>query len=558
VAESWLAQQRVKAAGATAEWDTVTTANGKVKVWYHPETASHGARAVAVAKEFDRKIWPEVVALLKEPLPDCGANCSQGGGAPSIDIYLVNTARPYMQPFTCCQGSSGFAVIRPDTSFAQIVRLFAQITEFGYPMASLDEYRWLIAATSQYAMHYVYPRSNEDPDYPATNEEHRQAGDFLHRQAWPLETVDGRHERGAYLLFYWIDDASTIADVWSNATGADSLAVVDQQMQGGFREQWRNFAIENWNQPPVDYYRQYDGLTVQPDPADEFVIESPGIDEFIVDVDHLTAYYLRFRFPDRDLKRIAIFNPIAGAGDPDVALGAIMKIDGTWRAPQDWTDRSHEFFCRDEPNQNLEELILVISDSNWQDRSHHLRTDNGTVHTSVDCGGQLSGTVTWQTSESVQLPSGAKTIYERQTVLNVKLRYDVEAEEYVDDGSTYSHSGSYYAEGRDQEGKLGYIIEWQESGSGDFKADGRYIRASIALNETTPDELWLGANVTVRKVGQTTYYPSGLSYPIDGEEMHNPLCNHPTGLPGLRNENGVFDMSCQADNTRVSGSLNLQ
>ncbi len=565
VPTSWWAQQQAAAAHLGGEtqlgsetWDTVTTANRKVKIWYHPETAGNGARAVAVANEFDRKIWPSVVDLLQEPLADCGATCHTGGGDPSIDIYIVDTARPYMQPFTCCSGSSGFAIIRPDTSFAQIVRLFAQISEFGYPMASLDEYKWLIAATSQYAMDYVYPASNEDPDYPARHEEHRQAGDYLYRQLWPLETVDDRHERGAYLLFSYINDPSTIADLWSNATMADSLANVDSQMAGGFHEQWPQFAVENWNRPPVDYYRRTDELTVQPDPADEFVIESPGVDEFVVDVEHLTAYYLRFTFPNRDLKRIAIFNPVAGAGDPDVALWAIMKIDGTWRTQQDWSQVSHEIFCRDEPNQNLEELILVVSDSNWHDRDHALRTDNGTVQSGVDCGGQVSGTVTWHSSGSVELPTGGKTTYERKTILNVNLRYDVEAEEYVDDGSTYSHSGSYYAEGHDQEGKLGYIIEWEESGSGNFQADGRYIRATIAPHETTPDTLWLGANVTIRKVGKQTFYPSGLSYPFDSEEAHNPRCDDPTGLPGVRNENGVFDLSCQSGEVTVSGSLSLQ
>ena len=559
---SWLASQAVRGAtvaNGQAEWDTVTTANGKVKVWYHPETASHGARAVAVANAINNKIWPQLVQLLREPLPDCGADCPLGGGAPSIDIYIVNTGRAYMQPFTCCSGSSGFAIIRPDTSFAQIVRLFAQIIEFGYPMASLDEYRWLLASTAQYAMHYVYPSSNEDPDYPARHEEHRQAGDFLYRQSWPLETVDDRHERGAYLLFYYIDDPSTIADVWSNATMADSLANVNNQLFGGFRKQWPQFAVENWNRPPVDGYRQRDELTVAPDPVDEFVIESAGVDEFIVDVEHLTAYYLRFRFPKRELKRIAFFNPIAGAGDPDVALWAIMKIDGTWRLPQEWTNLSHPIFCRDEPDQNLEEVILVISDSNWQDRSHALRTDNGSVHTSPDCGGQLSGTLTWHSAESVELPSGAKTTYERTTIINVKLRYDVEAEEYVDDGSTYSHSGSYYSEGRDQQGKLGYITKWDESGSGDFSADGKYIRGSVAINETTPDEVWIGASIKIRKVGTTTYYPSGQTFPFDGEESHNPRCNDPTGLRGLRNENGVFDMSCQNDTgVNVSGTLTVQ
>ena len=123
-AESWFAGQSVTAAGsdAASEWDTVATANGKVKVWYRTAVASHAAHAVAIADAINQTIWPQLTGLMREPLPDCGASCSTGGGDDRIDIYLVNVRRNYSQPFTCCNGSSGFAVIRPDTSFAYVAR----------------------------------------------------------------------------------------------------------------------------------------------------------------------------------------------------------------------------------------------------------------------------------------------------------------------------------------------------------------------------------------------------------------------------------------------------
>ncbi len=565
---SWFATQRAMAAAQgniQAEWDTITTANGKVKIWYHPETASHGARAVAIANAMNSKIWPELTTWLREPLPDCGAGCSVGGGDESIDIYIVNTRRAYMQPFTCCSGSSGFMLIRPDSTFGEIVRVFTQIIEFAYSMASLDEYRWLIRATSLYAVEYVYPSTNQDPDYPARNEEHKWADDYLYHTLLPLGTVNDGHEMGAYLFFYFISDPSSVPEALANAMMPNSLANVNSLLANGFQEQWPRFALENWNRAPVDYYNQHDQLSIGPETADDYVMDAEGRSEFIIDIEALTSYYFRFTFPDKNLKRIAVLNPIAGAGQPTGALWAIMKIDGTWRTPQDWTNESTQIFCRDEPNENLEEMILVLSNSEWQDRQHVVQTEDGSVRVTPDCGDQLTGTITWKFDAENELPSGGKGSYHQNTVINVKLRYDEAAEGYVDDGSTFSHSGQHYAEGHSTTtGELGYIVEWTESGSGDFSGDQKQIKGSVAFHEATPDESWIGAHILIRKVGSTTYYPSGASIPFDGEEELTLTCNDPTGIRGQRNENGAFAIDCTFEvagadyRTTASGTLNLQ
>jgi hypothetical protein len=568
---SWLGQQAGAAglAGAAQEWDTVTTANGKVKIWYRTETASHGARAVAIANALDQKIWPELTGLMRAPLPDCGATCSAGGGDDRIDLYLTNVRRSYTQPFTCCSGSSGFAILRADASFPYVARALMYIIQYSYPVHSLEEYRWLMHASAQYAMHYVYPAANEDPDYPARHEEHAKADDFLYRTLDPLETVDDGHEFGAYLLFYWIDDPSTLPDVWSAATNPNSLAVINNQINEGLQWGWPRFAVDNWNREPVDFYKRNDQLTIGAETVEDIAMTSAGTEEFVIDIPHLTSYYFRFTFPNEALKRIAVFNPIAGAGESTGALWAIMKINGTWRAPQDWSDRSHEIFCRDEPNQHLEELILVLANSEWQDRQHVVKTENGSVRVSPDCGGLLTGTFTVHDAGQTQQASGARGNYDRTTVVNVRLRYDEEREEYVDAGSSFTHSGQVYAEGRSTTtGELGFITEYAESGSGEFTQEGTQIKGSVAYNDEpgTQDSTWVGAIIRLRKSGTTTYYPNELVVPIEGEETMTLLCNDPTGVRGVRNENGAFDLTCTAEwsndtgsgRLTVSGTLNLQ
>jgi hypothetical protein len=570
---SWFASQTAAAAGQAElaqEWDTVTTANGKVKVWYRTATASHGARAVAIAGAIDSKIWPTLKAWMgREPLEDCGAACTTGGGDGRIDIYITNTARNYTQPFTCCSGSSGFAVLRADASFARVASALMYIWEYSYEIASLQEYRWLMRASAQFAIHHVYPASNQDPDYPAMHEEHQLAGEFLYRTLYPLETVDDGHEYGAYLLFQWLDDPSTVRDVWESATNPDSLAVINDQIYGGFEWGWPRFSVDNWNREPADFYRRTDALTIGPEVIEDFEMNSPGTEEFVIDIPRLTSYYFRFTFPDRSLKRIAVYNPIAGSGEPTGAMWAIMKIDGTWRSPQDWSQTSHEIFCRDEPNQNLEELIIVLANSEWQDREHTVKTDNGSVRVSPDCGGLLTGTFTVRFDSTSQMPSGARGEETSTTVINVRLRYDEEAEAYVDAGSTFNHSASVFAEGREvNTGKLGYIIEWTESGSGTFTQEGTQINGSVAYHDgpDAEDEVWIGATIRLRKIGQTTYYPNEVVVPIDGEENLSLLCNHPTGVIGKRTENGVFDMTCTVKTNTdtanqtlsVSGTLRLE
>ncbi len=572
---SWFATQTpnlvaADQSGIAQEWDTVATANGKVKVWYRTATASHGARAVAIAAAIDSKIWPTLHEWMgREPQTDCGATCPTGGGDGRIDIYITNSARSYTQPFTCCSGSSGFAVLRADASFARVASALMYIWQYSYEIASLQEYRWLMRASAQFAMHYVYPSSNQDPDYPAVHEEHQLAGEFLYRTLYPLETVDDGHEYGAYLLFQWIDDPSTVRDVWESATNPDSLAVINDQISGGFEWGWPRFSVDNWNRAPVDYYRRIDSLRIGPEAIEDFAISSPGTEEFVIDIPRLTSYYFRFTFPDRALKRIAVSNPIAGSGESTGAMWAIMKIDGTWRTPQDWSQRSHEIFCRDEPNQNLEALIIVLSNSEWQDREHVVQTDNGSIRVSPDCGSLLTGTFTVKFDAQGQMPSGARGDQEATTVVNVRMRYDDEQEAYIDAGSSFNHSGSVYAEGREvNTGELGYIIEWTESGSGEFTQEGTQIKGSVAYYDEpdAQDGVWIGATIRLRKIGQTTYYPNEFVVPIDSEENMTLLCNDPSGVRGKRTENGVFDMTCSvkinsdtANQTlSVSGTLRLE
>ena len=129
--------------------------------------------------------------------------------------------------------------------------------------------------------------------------------------------MDDGHEFGAYLLFYWIDDPSAVADAWAAATNPNSLAVVNDQINDGFAWGWPRFSVDNWNQAPVDYYKRQDELAIGPEPVEDFAMGEAGTEEFVIDIPHLTSYYFRFTFPDRSLKRIARLQPHRRRGRAD-------------------------------------------------------------------------------------------------------------------------------------------------------------------------------------------------------------------------------------------------
>jgi hypothetical protein len=405
---SWLEQQGAgRSLEAQAiEWGTVGTKNGKVKVWYQKRYAADGARAQKIADAIDSTIWPlltEEVPVglgMREPRPDCGATCAEGGGDERLDIYLVEVNRSTTR-FYCCQGSPAYILLKRDATFADVAHELMHAIQAAYPFASLEEYRWLMEATAAWAEQYVYPKSNLDPDYPATDEEHSLAPKFLLIPETPLERVNDDHEYGAYLLFFYLQYGLSrpeiVRTVWENATKADSLEVVDAAIPGGFRERWPEFALYNWNQEPVTRYRQWDGLGKGANIVTGFQIGLAGEDLLPADVHHLSAYYYTAKITSESIRTFIVENPFAAGGEPTARLWGIVKIGGQWRQPEDWTALSRKKFCRDKPEEHVEELVLVISNSKWQDRNHRLGAGEvKLVAKESGCGcGEVAGITRW-------------------------------------------------------------------------------------------------------------------------------------------------------------------
>src|SRR4030095_3483451 len=78
---------------------------------------------------------------------------------------------------------------------------------------------------------------------------------------------------------------------------------------------------------------------------------------------HLATNYYPFVFPT-SIRRVTFQNFYNDL--PDAHVWAIQKI-GTWRDPEDWSQQLQKVFCRDIADQDVEELILIVTNTNLKD-----------------------------------------------------------------------------------------------------------------------------------------------------------------------------------------------
>ncbi len=368
--------------GQQITWGTLTTQNDKVKVWWATQRPADAARAEKFVAELDTRIWPALTGLMREPLPDCGETCPEGGGDTRIDIYLVPVSRSAVTGASATGASSAYMVFNPNDSFAILAHEFMHVIQYAYPMASDDEYDWLFESTAQWAMDYVYPTTNGDPDIPATHEEQEAASAFLSAPDTPLEVTNDDHEYGAYVFPFYLagagKDGSVVKGIWERASMASSLAAVNAALsaRGGLDEVWPLFTMRNWNQDPVGDYKTWDQLTPGAPAKGNFIIGSPGKDPLDSSVPQLAAFYYRFTFESENVKSVVIENPYSSGNDQSAHLWVLAKIGGQWRQPEDITRVEKKRYCSEQPEEHVEELIIVISNSAWQDRQHTLGGGN--------------------------------------------------------------------------------------------------------------------------------------------------------------------------------------
>jgi hypothetical protein len=296
---------------------------------------------------------------------------------------------------------------------AVLAHEFMHVLQFAMDRPNdCNDSKWLDEATAQWAIDYVDSSFNHEDGFIKTSATRKRSGTYFSEYLVTDHTASientgpgGNPKANGYadyIFFQFLarkyspDVIKQIFD--ANAGGNRSVESIAAALssRGGFKNVWPEFATTLWNDTSgafLDFWKtqdQYDvGLQyVFSPPASEFR-GRPGPDLKTIEVDQKgepkakfillknaarfeggyaieprSFYYEHLKFTDETVHSVLFFNPIAVMPSREfIKVQAWTKIDGQWSGPHDWTGDTHKQFCRDKKDERLEELLLLVSNS---------------------------------------------------------------------------------------------------------------------------------------------------------------------------------------------------
>jgi hypothetical protein len=450
------------------KWDFVD-ASSPVRVFYRRDLTGDQAYATGLAAEIDSRIWPTLVNVMYPgdggmsfPLSDESHPCNGGNGR--LDIYLIDGNRSATIPYEFCNPTPSFiALVRGSDAGLAAHEIFHSI-EASFPVRGCGMWldaRWWAEASAEWAIDFVYKKEQPHQIEQGT------AYDFLEYPKLPLDYANDKHEYGAYLLPFFVYHSTGSADFmrqsWKNLATDHPLDAVDQAI-GGFEKMWPEFVKHNWNEPPVDDYQKWDDQILGAYPEEggplpvgvatpDFSISLP------YDLPRVSAIYHHLTF-DNQVSSVIFWNgvthklslfdsdccgkvyapePFTGDAKKGARVQALIKIDGQDWQIADWTDRPFVAFCRDVLAERIDELVLIISNSEkdlfrtlkpvdlapvlWTSNMGCFKWEGKSTHTEertdLDSTVTVSANVTWTRAD--MQPNPSLTLYHAEGTQSWKV-----------------------------------------------------------------------------------------------------------------------------------------
>lgn len=360
----------------TAQFAGFTVVRAGPVRFLHARGDRAGARAAAaLAPEAARRIYPRFQQLLgRTPPRDGGERCFHGPDG-ALDVYITTATRigsltmkpehaaivhPYDRDEACKPLHPVFAIVRPDTSkFVLAHEIYHAFQAAFRTKDSCEDYSHWNEATATWAGDWIYPDANDEhvhrsgirsPDFP------------FHVFGYPAWVFP------RYLTEKFGSGVMRRLEQ-TKARYAESEHV-DKAIPGGLRARFPEFGLYAWNQEPLPKglgpsFRAWDRFDAQaPARRAGLALRGARAASFPVPLRRLrilSREYRRITIPDTAIRRIVFSNP--AAADPNYHVRALVRRgDGSWRA-ENWDGRATVEFCRDDPAEDVREIILQSANS---------------------------------------------------------------------------------------------------------------------------------------------------------------------------------------------------
>ncbi len=431
--DSWYYASGAQGAGAALpagqrpppnpNWTSVASTSGKIKVWYDSTIAADQAKAQAVAGDADNVFQKHKDIMDIEPLADGSIDANINGGGPQYDIYMTSIANDdygYVAPFNPpaeganpCPATVTFMVLNKDKSDNDIKGTLSHELFHAFqrarPLATTcADRRFVFESTATWAEDYVYPDLQTERIFSKFKQSAGKA--FL--------TEDNRYHAWPFWLYIARSDSpDTIGEIFKKLETMAPVAAIDEAILGGFESRWKEFTLYGWNMPPVDHLKQWDGLDWRPQyrelgsslgpPSELRLADDQAVAEYSAENSPLQAMsfeYYQLTIPPpadgfKDPPMLTINNPFGSGAPTGLAVQIAYRVGSTWET-DDLTDMGSKTWCRTDPADKVEEVIVMVSNSNLPPAANSAAFSRPLAVLRDACGftGEAHGTYIFNTS----------------------------------------------------------------------------------------------------------------------------------------------------------------
>jgi hypothetical protein len=386
---------------ARADFAYVDARNTPVRVWYLKSKRGAQQLATKLAAEIDSsRMWQKEQAVLGR-IPCSDAALEENGGDGRLDIYLVKPGKSVGR--TDSEGESG-QITPGDDDYSTLGLTISASTEGGCPSTDFillddsldwDDMRGTMAHELFHAFQdsFDYDGDNgawwaeatatwaEDLVYPDMNGEQYQleAGGWAKNNTalGPLDRWEdeGLAQYGAYIWPYYLThrpggDPKIIGQIYAALETRSPLEVFAAWPDWNAR--FKDFALWNWNKPPVDLYRdsgEHIDALVQ---SVHFlgnrgkVTLSPRSYPAQIQLAHTSMTYYQLRAVDDNVRQVT-FNLDEITRQAGAGVQAIITIGDpahpAYLYTEDWSALRSKTFCRTRATEQITGVVLSITNS---------------------------------------------------------------------------------------------------------------------------------------------------------------------------------------------------
>ncbi|MFA5000690.1 MAG: hypothetical protein WC531_00470 [Candidatus Paceibacterota bacterium] len=372
------------------------TTDGKIKVWY-PEKKEvingqekitklyYGTAQKIVANLNKDRAYAQYVGLLGKIPPSDGTL----GGDDKTDIYVGpanyvhllnsdNSSSLGVNVPDNGNGRSSFIVIRENLSDKDLktttVHELFHAFQRAFDCWLTKSNWWWIEGTATWSEDFIYPKENSEQGYIES---------FIPKPDTSLFKNGDNFEYGAYVFPFYLSrtyDRMTITKIFEGCQSSPNpLTSAEKTIDGGFKKNWKEFTLWNYNKKPIENYKAGDLSKIFPSDSSEsgenaemnFVSGLSETPYPTQELAPLTAQVINYSLTDdeKEIRKMTFKNLKNFTGKTAKAgIKAVIYPKTGSPYTEDWTSKESRSFCFDKADENIDHVVLIFSNAELKNK----------------------------------------------------------------------------------------------------------------------------------------------------------------------------------------------